>query len=197
MKPDGSLPWSQKPITCPHCEPDYPVNALPSYSFKIYFNIILTSTVGVKVGRGKTFFRNVGTFLPDETASRSWYIFTDFLYQPPMTQTAAGWGVGEFLCGYDDRNELYIHLHQAQRLKCDIPFMCSKCFHSTALMPAHGQAPQFPQAVGILYMFWTFQARADQRLQWRDGCLLFRTESWCNQLIYPANHRGLHQWRVL
>jgi len=50
-------------------------------------------------------------------------------------------------------------------VKMRYTFTCSECLHSAVLMQAHGQAPQFPQAVGTPCMLRTFRARADQRLQ--------------------------------
>jgi len=46
---------------------------------------------------------------------------SQIFFTSPDDENSSRVRVGEFLCGYDDRNELYIHLHLAQRLKCDIP----------------------------------------------------------------------------
>ena len=40
MEPEGSLPRSQQPATCPILSHINPVHAIPSYFFKIHFNII-------------------------------------------------------------------------------------------------------------------------------------------------------------
>ena len=46
MKPEGSLPHSQVPATCPYPEPAIPVhNHIPCF-LKIHLNIILPSTLG-------------------------------------------------------------------------------------------------------------------------------------------------------
>ena len=44
MKPDGSLPHSQVPATCPYPEPYQSSPCPPSYFLKIYLNIILPFT---------------------------------------------------------------------------------------------------------------------------------------------------------
>jgi hypothetical protein len=44
IEPEGSLPHSQVPATCPYPEPDQSSPCTPSHFFKIYFNIILSST---------------------------------------------------------------------------------------------------------------------------------------------------------
>ena len=46
MEPEGSLPHSQEPATCPHPEPDQSGSCTPSHLLKINFNIILPSTPG-------------------------------------------------------------------------------------------------------------------------------------------------------
>jgi hypothetical protein len=46
MEPEGSLPHSQQPSTCPYPEPDQSSPCPPSYCLKIHFNIILPSTPG-------------------------------------------------------------------------------------------------------------------------------------------------------
>ena len=46
MDPEGSLPHSQEPATCPYPEPDRSSPCLPSYFFKINFSIILTFALG-------------------------------------------------------------------------------------------------------------------------------------------------------
>jgi len=43
MDPEGSLPYSKKPLTWPHPVPGESVHTLSSYSSRINFNIILTS----------------------------------------------------------------------------------------------------------------------------------------------------------
>ena len=42
MESKGSSPWSQQPYTHPYPDQMKLVNTLRFYSFKIYFNIILT-----------------------------------------------------------------------------------------------------------------------------------------------------------
>ena len=44
MQPEGSLPHSQAPATCPYPEHTKPVHASPSHFLEIHFNIILPST---------------------------------------------------------------------------------------------------------------------------------------------------------
>ena len=39
MEPEGSLPHSQVPATCPYPDPDNPVHATPSHFLKIYLKI--------------------------------------------------------------------------------------------------------------------------------------------------------------
>jgi len=47
MEPEGSLPHSQVPATCPHSEPDIdPVHTSTAHFLKIHLNIILPSTPG-------------------------------------------------------------------------------------------------------------------------------------------------------
>jgi len=46
MEPEGSLPHSQVPITCPYPEPDQSCPFLTSYILKIQLNIILSSELG-------------------------------------------------------------------------------------------------------------------------------------------------------
>ena len=46
MEPEGSLPHSQAPSTCPCPDPDQSGPYSPSHSFKIHFNITLPSTPG-------------------------------------------------------------------------------------------------------------------------------------------------------
>jgi len=41
MEPEGSLPHSQEPATCPYPETDQSSHALPSYFLKIHFSITL------------------------------------------------------------------------------------------------------------------------------------------------------------
>ena len=40
MEPEGSLPHSQQPATCPYPEPDKSSPCPPSHYLKIHFNII-------------------------------------------------------------------------------------------------------------------------------------------------------------
>jgi hypothetical protein len=44
MEPEGSLPHSQEPATCPYPETYQSNHALPSYFLKIHFSIILLPT---------------------------------------------------------------------------------------------------------------------------------------------------------
>jgi hypothetical protein len=46
MEPEGSLPHSQVPTTCPYPESDHPVHTPTSHFLKIHLNIILPSTPG-------------------------------------------------------------------------------------------------------------------------------------------------------
>ena len=46
MEPEGPLPHSQEPTTCPYPEPDRPSPCPQSYVLKIHFNIILPSILG-------------------------------------------------------------------------------------------------------------------------------------------------------
>jgi hypothetical protein len=45
MEPEGSLPDSQAPATCPYAEPDRSNPCPPSHFLKIHFNIILSPTL--------------------------------------------------------------------------------------------------------------------------------------------------------
>jgi hypothetical protein len=51
MEPGGSLPHSQEPTTCPYPEPAQSSPCPSSHFLKIYFNIILPSTLGFPSGR--------------------------------------------------------------------------------------------------------------------------------------------------
>ena len=44
MEPEGSLPHSQEPATCPCPEPDQSILRPPTNLFKMRYNIILPST---------------------------------------------------------------------------------------------------------------------------------------------------------
>jgi hypothetical protein len=46
MQPEGSLPHSKEPATCPHHEADRSSPRLPPHFSKIHFNIIFPSTPG-------------------------------------------------------------------------------------------------------------------------------------------------------
>jgi hypothetical protein len=46
MEPEGSLPYTQEPATCPYPEPDESSLRPPPNLSKIHFNIILPSTPG-------------------------------------------------------------------------------------------------------------------------------------------------------
>jgi hypothetical protein len=46
MEPEGSLPHSQVPATCPYPEPHHPIHAPTSHFLKIHHNIILPSMPG-------------------------------------------------------------------------------------------------------------------------------------------------------
>jgi hypothetical protein len=46
MEPEGSLPHSQQPTNCSYPEPDKSSPRPPPHVLKIYFNIILPSTLG-------------------------------------------------------------------------------------------------------------------------------------------------------
>ena len=46
MEPEGSLPHSQEPASCPYSESDQSSSCTPSHFLKIHINIILPSTPG-------------------------------------------------------------------------------------------------------------------------------------------------------
>ena len=57
MEPEGSLPLSLEPATCPYTEPDQSIPCLPSHFLKNQFNIILPSMP----------MSSISSFLPTKT----------------------------------------------------------------------------------------------------------------------------------